>query len=608
MKFTYPNEARPVDGFTIRRGIHRGGFGEVYYAVSDAGKEVALKLLTHDLDTELRGIRQCLNLKHPNLVTIFDVKTDGDGDQWVIMEYVQGASLDDVLAAFPQGLPLAEVRDWLQGICAGVEYLHDRGIVHRDLKPANVYRENGVVKIGDVGLSKRMGGDRRSHHTESVGTVYYMAPEVAQGKYGPGVDVYSLGIMAYEMITGRLPFDGETTAEILMKHLTAPVDLKPLPEALQPVIARALEKDPKQRTAKVREFADELRRAMNGTTPLPESAFLPASPPPLKRDTGRAHDTSRRNGWQASSTPAKSARNTHSLNAARSATPQPHAPWWRGWLPWLALAALLFIPWSSMSWSEAGIMLSVAGLWGGALYALAWWCTPVNAQRSLTATATLPPLNADGTFAEQLSGSLLLGAPLSAGLAVAGLWGFGWFEKDWLQGSPSEIALLMGVAALATSTVLAASQAMQRRGQAFSYPSTWAAGLGAGVGAAAYALDGFLMAQFPDLRQSSRSAFDHLAAHPLWVDHQPTIVAYMVFFAITFGLQNWRKLLDPYRDSRLMVGAIVTAGFVGWMASMLFGVPRPYAVVWAVAITTAAQLAAPWQPGGNVRKVDVKTA
>src|SRR5262245_1915243 len=142
MKFTYQTEARPVDGYTIRRGIHRGGFGEVYYAVSDAGKEVALKLLTHDLDTELRGVRQCLNLKHPNLVTIFDVRTDGDGDQWVIMEYVQGASLDDVLTAFPQGLPIAEVSDWLQGICAGVEYLHDRGIVHRDLKPANVYREN----------------------------------------------------------------------------------------------------------------------------------------------------------------------------------------------------------------------------------------------------------------------------------------------------------------------------------------------------------------------------------------------------------------------------------------------------------------------------------
>src|SRR5262245_35501283 len=108
MKFTYAAEARPVDGFTIRRGIHRGGYGEVYYAGGDAGKVVALKLLTHGLDTELRGIRQCLHLKHANLVALFDVNTDADGDHWVVMEYVSGSNLEDVLATFPQGLPLRE--------------------------------------------------------------------------------------------------------------------------------------------------------------------------------------------------------------------------------------------------------------------------------------------------------------------------------------------------------------------------------------------------------------------------------------------------------------------------------------------------------------------
>ncbi|OYW13294.1 MAG: hypothetical protein B7Z55_17090, partial [Planctomycetales bacterium 12-60-4] len=276
MKFTYSPDAKPVDGFTIRRGLHRGGFGEVYYAVSDAGKEVALKLLTHDLDTELRGIRQCLNLKHPNLVTIFDVRTDADGDTWVVMEYVSGASLEDVLAAFPMGLPLDEVRDWMAGILAGTEYLHSRGIVHRDLKPANIYRENGVVKIGDVGLSKQMGGTRRQH-TEAVGTVYYMAPEVAKGQYGPEVDVYSLGVMLYEMLSGRLPFDGETTAEILMKHLASAPELAAVPAFLQAVISRALEKDPAKRIHTARQLATELEHAFQ-TEPLPESAF---EPPPI---------------------------------------------------------------------------------------------------------------------------------------------------------------------------------------------------------------------------------------------------------------------------------------------------------------------------------------
>src|SRR5271154_1963221 len=120
MKFTFQPESKPLDGYTIKRAIHRGGFGEVYYALTDAGKEVALKLLKQHFDVELRGVSQCLNLKHPNLVTIFDVKTDGDGDHWVVMEYVNGSNLEEVLTAFPQGLPLSEVRDWMHGLVAGV--------------------------------------------------------------------------------------------------------------------------------------------------------------------------------------------------------------------------------------------------------------------------------------------------------------------------------------------------------------------------------------------------------------------------------------------------------------------------------------------------------
>ena len=127
MRFTYQNGAQPLAGYTIQRGIHRGGFGEVYFAQSDGGKEVALKLLhRQDQDVEIRGVTQCLNLKHPNLVNLFDLKTDLQGDHWVVMEYVSGSSLEDVLTSFPDGLPIAEVRDWLNGLVAGVAHLHDR--------------------------------------------------------------------------------------------------------------------------------------------------------------------------------------------------------------------------------------------------------------------------------------------------------------------------------------------------------------------------------------------------------------------------------------------------------------------------------------------------
>src|SRR5262245_4421527 len=152
--FTYAPGSQPLPGYVIKRGLGEGGFGEVYYALSDAGKEVALKVVRRHLDVELRGVSQCLNLKHSNLVALFDVRVDGDGNHWIVMEYVAGERLCDALNRHPQGMPVEEALAWFRGMAGGVEYLHQNGIVHRDLKPANLFRENDVVKIGDYGLSK----------------------------------------------------------------------------------------------------------------------------------------------------------------------------------------------------------------------------------------------------------------------------------------------------------------------------------------------------------------------------------------------------------------------------------------------------------------------
>ena len=148
-RFAFASGARPLDGYTIKRGVGHGGFGEVYYAVSDGGKEVALKLVRRNLDIEIRGVTQCLNLKHPNLVSLFDIRQDDQDETWVVMEYVSGQSLQEVLAANLKGLPTPQVLLWMQGMCAGVAYLHDHGIVHRDLKPGKVFKEEGIDKIGD---------------------------------------------------------------------------------------------------------------------------------------------------------------------------------------------------------------------------------------------------------------------------------------------------------------------------------------------------------------------------------------------------------------------------------------------------------------------------
>jgi serine/threonine protein kinase len=285
MKFTYGSGTRPLDGYTIKRGIGQGGFGEVYYAVSDGGKEVALKLVRSNLEVELRGMAQCLNLKHPNLVALFDIKKDPQGDSWVVMEYVGGESLNHVLNRHPRGLAHDLVQQWFVSLAKSVGHLHDNGIVHRDLKPGNIFIENGLVKVGDYGLSKFISGSVRSAQTQSVGTVHYMAPEISTGNYGKQIDIYAAGIILYEMLTGEVPFQGESAGEILMKHLTATPDLSKLPIGYREIVGMALAKNPAHRFDC---FADMARAVEMIGSPVQKAAPIPNSPP-LKQPPVQHH-------------------------------------------------------------------------------------------------------------------------------------------------------------------------------------------------------------------------------------------------------------------------------------------------------------------------------
>lgn len=297
--FRYQHGDRPLDGYTILRGIGRGGFGEVYYAVSDGGREVALKLVQQNHDIELRGIRHCINLKSPYLVSIFDVRKNDRDEPFVIMEHVAGPSVREILRQHPGGLELGQAVRLLCEIVRGLAYLHDRGIVHRDLKPENIFYEDGYAKIGDYGLSKYISASRQSGQTISVGTVHYMAPEIGSGSYSQGIDIYALGIIFYELLTGRVPFEGDSMGEILMKHLTAECDVSSLPAPLRPVIQRALAKSPGERYQSATEMAEaalrdtQIAQAAEAVDPLTlsrrpgeVSAQLPAWPiegasPPL---------------------------------------------------------------------------------------------------------------------------------------------------------------------------------------------------------------------------------------------------------------------------------------------------------------------------------------
>jgi hypothetical protein len=278
MKFTYGSGQRPLNGYVIKRGIGRGGFGEVYFGLSDGGKEVALKLLRGNKEVELRGVVQCLNLKHPNLVGLYDLRTDGQGDTWVVMEYVSGEPLSLVLSRHPNGLAPELAQQWFLALARAIGYLHDHGIVHRDLKPGNIFLENGTLKVGDYGLCKFMSGSQATRQSQSVGTVHYMAPEISTGNYNKQIDVYAAGIILYEMLTGHVPFEGESAGEILMKHLTAPPDLTKLPAAYVPIVAKALSKNPALRYASMNEMAKAVE-AVGGEHHQPVADALPAGPP-----------------------------------------------------------------------------------------------------------------------------------------------------------------------------------------------------------------------------------------------------------------------------------------------------------------------------------------
>lgn len=660
MRFTYQNGTRPLAGYTIHHGIHRGGFGEVYYAHSDGGKEVALKLLhDEDRETELRGVAHCLNLKHPNLINIFDVKADEHGDQWVIMEYVSGSNLEDVLAAFPDGLPLTEVRQWLSGMVAGVAHLHDRGIIHRDMKPANTYCENGVVKVGDVGLSKQLDSENRRRHTQSVGTVYYMAPEVAQGKYGPEVDVYSLGVMLYEMITGKLPFTGETTAEILMKHLTAQPNLMPIPAAIRPVIAHALEKDPRKRTPSVKQLELEFLRAIqspeavatgnasdtNGHVDTTQPGQPPADWLNFQADQRRVNGT---RTWSSSVS-------ERDLPLIDQIFRKPVRAYFFAVLVGMAFSAFFLfvirttatgrVPWGIF------LMLGMPVLAPLAFYEFhrrqRWreasrksresfqrypeslrkgpfrrWTNfegiepqpevaedrkPNAMPRSYPsfnvnqASAGAPPLRTNdprSAIRTTLSGKISV-AGLIAALLSIGIYLILITQFRTVIMSLPEHAVLFAAVSILGSWLLIVAQTMSQFAPT-SKRKRWLTRVGCGalLGTCAFGLQKFLAVHIPATAAFRlKSAFYEIGANPLTeAGVDPTWLGYAVFFAVWMGFCRLSREQEENRVDRLSLGVTAKSVFMAFLASILFTFPQWYALLWAGAISVTLQLASPWTP------------
>ncbi len=140
----------PLEGYTIKRGLGIGGFGEVYFATTEAGKEVAIKRIVRNAQIEVRGTRHCLNLRHPNLVQLYDVRQVDENQAYIVMEYIAGNTFADVIDAHTTGLPVQDAMDLFVQLASGVSYLHSQGIVHRDLKPANIFLDDGLSRLGTM--------------------------------------------------------------------------------------------------------------------------------------------------------------------------------------------------------------------------------------------------------------------------------------------------------------------------------------------------------------------------------------------------------------------------------------------------------------------------
>jgi polar amino acid transport system substrate-binding protein len=263
--------------YQIIKPIGQGGMAIIYLAYQPSVKrEVVIKVMASPLQENVSFIKRfaqevevIAHLQHPQIIPVYDFGEHGDLI-YIVMAYMRGGTLVDQIEGAPKGLRDEETIRLFDLICKGLDYAHAKGVVHRDLKPNNILMdENNHPYIADFGLAKLTEGKIELTNTMMTGTAAYMAPEIAQsGKSTKRADIYSLGIILFEMLTGRLPFQGETPYKMLSAHIHKPVPnirefRSDLPQAVQAVLDQALAKSPVHRFATAMELANAFKLAMN---------------------------------------------------------------------------------------------------------------------------------------------------------------------------------------------------------------------------------------------------------------------------------------------------------------------------------------------------------
>ena len=263
------------DRYEIIKMIGEGGMANVYLANDNIlERKVAIKVLRGDLSNDEKFIRRfkrealsVSNLSHPNIVEVYDVGEE-DGNYYIVMEYIEGKTLKQLLQK-RGALTLPEVIDIMSQLTDGLSHAHEAYIIHRDIKPQNIMIEdNGLVKITDFGIAMALNSTQLTQTNSVMGSVHYLPPEQANGK-GSTIksDIYSLGILMYELLAGSVPFKGDTAVEIALKHMKEKMPSirkqnPTIPQSVENIILKATAKNPKNRYDSVREMYNDLQTAM----------------------------------------------------------------------------------------------------------------------------------------------------------------------------------------------------------------------------------------------------------------------------------------------------------------------------------------------------------
>lgn len=289
-----------VGNYKIEEKLGEGGMGAVYKGVDTMlDREVAIKALRPELASQTSVVERfrteavtLAKLNHPNIATLYSMFRQGD-ELYMVLEFVRGETLDSIMQK-RGALPAEEAIPVFCQVLDGIDHAHDLGIVHRDIKPANMMlTEKGTLKVLDFGIARLLGSARMTRAGNIIGTLEYMAPEQVRGLETDGrSDIYALGMMLYEVLTGRLPFQTENEFELMKAQTemmpTPPREINPaIPEAVEAAILKAIQKDPDDRFQTGGDFRETLIEAgftgdglMHGATGMfKKSATRPSNPP-----------------------------------------------------------------------------------------------------------------------------------------------------------------------------------------------------------------------------------------------------------------------------------------------------------------------------------------